>query len=436
MAARVLQVDLNAPLAAIPIPDRYAALWIRVRIGRRPVGWVRMRRAHVGDLVTPDVLHEQIAEQLGLQVLDAFRNRMDEVPEVPEGAKLPSISVVVCTREHADVLERQLESLMGLDYPDYEVIVVDNAPVTRETREVCEKFPRVRYVLEPRKGLDYARNTGWRVARNEVVAYTDDDACADPGWLLGLGYNYLDPQVKCVTGTTYPMELETAAQEYFERYGGMQRGFVRRVYRPGTWNAFYPLGSGRFGAGVNMSIRRETLERMGGFDNALDVGSVARGCGDLDIFARVIRDGGWLVYDPCAVVFHQHRRTMGELRRQMFDYGYGFCAYVGKYAFDLELGNQSMKMLRRWTGIWGKKRLRNNVKLALKLRPHFPIHLILAEIWGGMMGLTAYKRSVRRVQSVAASTLSQQAYAEHDGEAAEGDAEATTSATATAVAAA
>src|SRR5918993_1330337 len=128
------------------------------------------------------------------------------------------------TGERYDALERQLASLMRLDYPNYEVIVVDNAPRTNGTRNVTAKFPRVRYVVEPRKGLDYARNTGWEVARNEVIAYTDDDASVDPGWLKGLGYNYLDPKVTAVTGTTYPLELETPAQEYFERYGGMQRG--------------------------------------------------------------------------------------------------------------------------------------------------------------------------------------------------------------------
>lgn len=401
MAARVLQVDLSIPLAPIPTSERYAALWILVRVGRRPIGWVRVRRAAVGNVITPDMLQGIIAEQLGLQVIDAFRNRQHELPEGTDPSHLPSMSVVVCTREHPDVLERQLHSLMRLDYPDYEVIVVDNAPRTTGTRRVCEQFPRVRYVIEPRKGLDYARNTGWRAARNEVIAYTDDDACVDSGWLLGLGYNFLDPKVKACTGTTYPLELETPAQEHFERYGGMQRGFNRKVYRPGTWNAFYPLGSGRFGAGVNMSIRRETLATMGGFDDALDVGSIARGCGDLDIFARVIKDGGTLVYDPCAIVWHQHRRTMSQLRRQMFDYGWGFCAYVGKYAYDLELGNQSVKMLRRWSSMWGNKRLRKNVGEALRLRPHFPVHLILAEIWGGFLGLGAYKRSVRRVQSEA-----------------------------------
>jgi glycosyltransferase involved in cell wall biosynthesis len=309
------------------------------------------------------------------------------------------MSVAICTREHPDQLQRQLESCAKLVYPNYEVIVVDNAPITGGTKRVCEKFPFVRYVVEPRKGLDYARNTGWQNARNEIVAYTDDDAIVDPLWLQGLGSAYIDPRVTCVTGTTYPMEVENEAQELFEKYGGMHKGFERRVFRPGTWNPFYPLGSGRFGAGVNMSLRRETLARMGGFDEALDVGSIARGGGDLDIMARAIRDGGSLVYEPCAIAWHQHRRTMKQLRKQMFDYGYGFTAFAAKYARDLELGNFSAKMVRRWANLWGKKRFKKNLKLAIQGKQHFPLHLILLEVLGGVMGARAYKRSVRNVKN-------------------------------------
>jgi glycosyltransferase involved in cell wall biosynthesis len=335
---------------------------------------------------------------LGLQIIDVLR---DPSLRQPPPKYTPSVSVVICTREHPDQLQRQLESCSKLIYANFEIIAVDNAPVTNRTRRVCERFPLVRYIVEPRKGLDYARNTGWRAARNEIVAYSDDDAIVDPLWLAGLGSAYIDPRVTCVTGITFPMEVENRAQELFEKYGGMHKGFVRRVYRPGTWNAFYPLGSGRFGAGVNMSLRRETLEQMGGFDEALDVGSLARGGGDLDIMARAIRDGGTLVYEPCAIAWHQHRRTMKQLRKQMFDYGYGFTAYAAKYATDLELGNLSARMVRRWANIWGKKRFKQNLKLALQMKPHFPLHLILLEIAGGLMGAGAYRRSLRTVRSAA-----------------------------------
>src|SRR4051794_17581426 len=315
MAARVLQVDLAEPLAPIRTSPRYSAYWILIRYGRQPLGWARCRRAIVGNVITPDMQASLIGEQLGPQTLDAIRGRAF-LPVA--NAQSPSFSIVICTREHPDLLERQLLSMRRLEYPSYEIIVVDNAPRTNRTRAVCERFPEVRYVVEPRKGLDFARNTGWQCATGEIVAYTDDDAIVDPHWLSGLAQPYVDPRVVCVTGITFPLELETDAQEFFEKYGGMQRGFQKRVYRPGTWNAFYPLGSGRFGAGVNLSLRRATLAAMGGFDPALDVGSIARGGGDLDIMARAIRDGGMLVYEPRAVAWHQHRRTMSALRKQMF----------------------------------------------------------------------------------------------------------------------
>ncbi len=397
MAAKILQIDLAHALPTLRInARRYDAVWLLVKFGPQPLGWVKFRTHQYGRVLAPDQLAQLLSDQLHLQVHDAARNRAFEPLS---NAYTPMVSVVVCTREHPDVLERQLNSIALLDYPNFETIVIDNAPKTDGTKNVCAKFPFVRRVHEPRPGLDYARNTGWQVARGEIVAYTDDDAVVDPRWLTALAANYIDPQVACVTGITFPLELETPAQEYFEKYGGMQRGFYRRVYKPGTWSAFFPLGSGRFGAGVNMSLRRGALERMGGFDPALDVGSLGRGGGDLDIMARCLREGGKLIYDPRAICFHQHRRTMRELRKQMFDYGWGFAAYCAKYFEDIELANQSAGMLRRWSRTWGKRRLTTNLKLALTLKPHFPIHLILLEIWGGVLGLRAYRRSVRRVRS-------------------------------------
>ena len=400
MAAQIFQVDLAHPLMPVFLNPRWQVVWILVRFGVHPIGWVRWRRATLGAVLTPDMIQGLISENLGMQVMDLLRDPKLRNPPPPRCQ--PSFSIVICTREHPDLLERQLRSIEKLDYPNFETIVVDNAPKTPRTRCVCEKFPRlVRYILEPRKGLDYARNTGWCAARNEIVAYTDDDACVDRNWLRALADNYADPQVWCVTGDTHAMEIESRAQELFEKYGGMHKGFVRKVYRPGTWNSFYPLGSGRFGAGVNLSLRRSALARMGGFDDGLDVGSLTRGGGDLDIMARCLRDGGCLVYEPRAIVWHQHRRTMAQLRRQMFDYGYGFVAYCAKHSRDLELGNQSTRMLKRWANRWGNKRLRENLRMALKLQPHFPIRLILLEIAGGIMGWKSYQRAQRHVRMVA-----------------------------------
>ncbi|HEX8522426.1 MAG TPA: glycosyltransferase [Tepidisphaeraceae bacterium] len=396
LSAFVAEIDLSQPLADIHPRPHHRAVWSLVKFNRQPLGWIKIPRARFGRTLTPDIQRSAISEKLSLHIIDACNNRSFEDLASPH---TPGISVVVCTREHPDQLQRQLRSLAKLDYPNFEILVVDNAPRTTRTRAVCDKFPSVRYTLEPRKGLDYARNAGWQAATKEIVAYTDDDATVDPHWLSALADNYREADVECVTGCTFPMELETEAQELFEKYGGMQRGFARRKYRPGTWNDFFPLGSGRFGAGVNLSLRRSTLQRLGGFDPALDCGSIARGGGDLDIMARVITTGGSLIYEPRALVWHQHRVTMDALRQQMFDYGWGFVSYVIKQSRDLEMGNRAMKMLRRWTRFWGINRFKENLKLAICLREHFPLHLIVLEVAGGILGLAAYERSVRKVHS-------------------------------------
>ena len=170
MAARIFQVDLAHPLPTLRVARRHKLLWILVKFGVQPIGWVRCRARQFGNAISPDLLAQLISDQLYIGVHDAARNRMFDSLRAKHN---PSVSVVVCTREHPDVLERQLESLAQLEYPNYEVIVVDNAAKTERTKIVCEKFPFVRRVHEPRPGLDYARNTGWQVARNDIIAYTD-----------------------------------------------------------------------------------------------------------------------------------------------------------------------------------------------------------------------------------------------------------------------
>src|SRR5690606_10253863 len=98
---------------------------------------------------------------------------------------LPSISVVVCTRDRPQELRACLVALGKIDYPDYEVIVVDNASETAETSAIVEAA-RLRYVREDRPGLDWARNRGWRLARYDIIAFTDDDVLVDPMWLRGI----------------------------------------------------------------------------------------------------------------------------------------------------------------------------------------------------------------------------------------------------------
>ncbi|AWK09021.1 glycosyl transferase family 2 [Streptomyces spongiicola] len=243
-------------------------------------------------------------------------------------------SVVVATRERPGVLGRALDSLLAQDHPDFEVVVVDNAPLTGATRELVERKHdgRVRYVREPVPGLAVAHNRGVAAADAAVLAFTDDDVVADPHWLTALTAPFAeDSRIGCVTGLILPARLGTPAQVLLESHGGFAKGFVPRTYdpaRPPADEPLFPFTAGRFGSGANMAFRAGALRAVGGFDPATGTGTAARGGDDLYAFVRILTDGHRLRYTPDALVWHHHRETERDLRNQAFGYGAGLTAYL------------------------------------------------------------------------------------------------------------
>ena len=243
------------------------------------------------------------------------------------GARGPSVSVVVCTRDRPGPLAACLEALAGLAPAPDEILVVDNAPSTPASREVVVGWPGVRYVCEPRPGLDHARNRGALEATSDVVAYTDDDVEPHPAWIEGLRRGFSYPDVDAVTGLVFPRSLETEAQWRFEAHWGFHRGYLPKTYGP----AFFERTKGRgapvweIGAGANMAFRRAVFSEVGLFDERLDVG--AAGCsGDSEYWYRLLAAGRTCRYEPTAVVHHEHRRTADALRRQLRAYMRGHTA--------------------------------------------------------------------------------------------------------------
>lgn len=329
---RVVAVELAAELPELGDLDGTVEVLAVVRLHGFPVGTVRAPVVAGG--VTSGALRERIVADLGHAIrerlvadalgspgpLDVDRLTEAAAPELPTG--LPTVTVAVCSRDRPDDLARCLDALLQLDL-DCEVLVVDNAPSTEDTaRLVRDRFPTVRYVREERPGLDWARSRAALEARGEVVAYTDDDVIVDPGWARAIAEVFADdPQVMAVTGLVLPVELDSEAQDLFERYGGFSRGFRRRWYQADLSRVQPRLGplvaAGNLGTGANMAYRRSVFSAVGSFDPALDVGTVTGGAGDHDMFFRVLKGGWRLAYEPKALVWHRHRRTMAELRRQI-----------------------------------------------------------------------------------------------------------------------
>ncbi|MER6712021.1 glycosyltransferase [Streptomyces sp. NPDC000877] len=323
-AVQVAELDLDGDEAVLrpgpgSPPVTHGEVFVLVRRQGRPVG----------------TLLGRVPEGADARAVLAARARAECPPGAVEGpGEPPFTSVVVATRERAGQLARALDSLLAQDHPRFEIVVVDNAPVTGETRQLVERkyAERVRYVCEPVPGLAVAHNTGLAAVAGEVVAFTDDDVVADPRWLTELTAPFAgDAGLGCSTGLILPARLTTPAQVLLESHGGFAKGFTPRTYDPAhppVDEPLFPFTAGRFGSGANMAFRTRVLRSVGGFDPATGAGTAARGGDDLYGFVRVLADGHRLRYTPYALVWHHHRETWRDLETQAYGYGAGLTAYL------------------------------------------------------------------------------------------------------------
>jgi len=253
------------------------------------------------------------------------------------GAAMPSVTVVVCTRDRAGLLRGSLTAIRKLDYPNFDILVVDNAPRTAETRNmVRDEFndPGIRLITEPAPGLSQARNAGLRHAQGDIVAFTDDDVVVDEAWLreIAAGFERM-PGTACVTGLVPAGELRSPAQAYFDDRVSWSKSVAPKIYSfadPPAELPKFPFCPGAFGTGANFAMDRRTALSLGGFDNALGVGTRTGGGEDLDMFTRVILEGYSLVVQPSAIVWHRHRDGLDELSAQARGYGSGLGAWLTK----------------------------------------------------------------------------------------------------------
>ena len=315
----------------------------------------------------------------------------------PPVVSAPPISVVIATRERTQSLARCLSSLARLGYPDYEVIVVDNAPVTDDTAQLVQQRaePNVRYVREDHRGLAAAHNRGLAEAEGAIVAFTDDDVIVDQRWLQEIAGAFgAADNVACVTGLIMAAELQTPAQVMLETHGNFSKGFGQRVMDLGAnrpADPLFPFTAGKLGSGANMSFDRDKLRAVGGFDPAIGTGTVARGGDDLAAFFTVIASGFRLVYQPTALVWHYHRRDFDSLASQAYGYGVGLGAYLTSSLcrHPASIG----RALRRAPGGLVYAFSSSSPRNAVAAHDDWPRELTRLERKGLMLGPIAYGRS-------------------------------------------
>ncbi|WP_153799826.1 glycosyltransferase family 2 protein [Foetidibacter luteolus] len=299
------------------------------------------------------------------------------------------VSVVICTRNRSVYLKSCLQRLLQQQHKPLEIIVVDNAPTDNLTKEVVASFPGVQYCLESRPGLDFARNAGAKAATGSIIAYTDDDAVLDSLWTYYMAQAFNRDNVMGVTGLIFAEEITGMAQLVFESFWTFNRGYLFKDYDAAWFNAHVQEGAPAWeiGAGASMAFRREIFSKIGYFDERLDVG--AAGCnGDSEYWYRILASGYTIRYTPLAVAYHQHRREMKALKRQIFYYMRGFTAalYIQHERFGHKgnLRHLYRKLLPWYLRIFPK---------ALRSRFTYNYSTYIPELNGIVSGLFFYYRN-------------------------------------------
>lgn len=300
-----------------------------VRLDSEPIGVVLLDGTRGLDL---DAHSSDIDNALSAKI-EAARAAHHRSTNSAEGNP-PMVTIAIATRDRTESLRACLESMLALDYPSYEIVVVDNGPSTEATAEMIatEFGSKVRYFREQRAGPAIARNRGLAVANGAIIAFTDDDVIADRHWLTAIVEGFtMSPDVRCVTGLIMPAELETRTQLMLEQHGSFDKGVQPRLFgnrreRPAP--ALFPFAAGQFGSGANMAFDTATLRRLGGFDPALGPGTPALGGEDLAVFFQIIVAGHEVAYQPGALVWHRHKRDKAAIERQIYGYGVGLTAFM------------------------------------------------------------------------------------------------------------
>ncbi len=235
--------------------------------------------------------------------------------------RYPRVSVIVCSYNGGQTLRDCLESLDRVEYPDFEIVLVDDGSkdntqeiVTNweaarngdDTVPAAEKrhLPGFISIVQPNMGLSFARNAGAHAATGEIFAYTDSDCMADPDWLYYLVGTLISGDYVGVGGPNIP----PPAANWIQAAVAAAPGGPSHVLLTDVVAEHIP--------GCNMAFHRAAFESVGGFDT-----EYRKAGDDVDFCWRLQTNGGVIAFSPSAIVWHYRRFTMKAFRKQQEGYG-------------------------------------------------------------------------------------------------------------------
>lgn len=234
---------------------------------------------------------------------------------------LPTVSVIVVTKNEEKNISHCLESLVAQDYPkdEYELIVVDSNSVDG-TQEICQKYPAK--LIVTKEGISHQRNAGIQAAQGKYIAFMDADCIAEKTWLRKLvkEIESSDKSVVAVGGPNLVFDNDPPlsriigyAQETLLGSGGSPQS-----YKVGKHSCVYSIPN------CNILYRKEIIAETR-YDENFSVGE------DAELNFRLRQKGYKLSYIPDIVVWHHRPRTIKDFAKKMFSYGEAMARITKKH---------------------------------------------------------------------------------------------------------
>jgi GT2 family glycosyltransferase len=384
MATRLLDLELSNGGSLPDVPLRYSRIRLLVQFHGIPLGFVDVENGR--GALDPSELSATALRYLERQAWAASLARHLTVADGQGGERAP-VTVVVAGTGAGRRLERCLTAISAQRHAADEVLVIDTTGLDGEAFAVSRRAG-ARLVEVDRRGHAAAWNRGLREARTPIVAFTDDRCLPDSGW-LGSVLAGFSPGIDAVTGLVVPAELETRAQEVFEDgFAGLCMGFEPVLHSSHTGGI--PYRPRYYGVGCNMAFRREALERLGGFDPAVEARGGALGA-EADVLQRLIESGASVAYRPGAIVRRTHARANRALRRELHADARAEAAALAA-AFGRAEGVERWRVASAyWDLIW-RRHAAVLVRRAFR-RGQPPRRCLLAGLLGGLVGPATYASS-------------------------------------------
>jgi len=268
--------------------------------------------------------------------------------------RLPTLSVVVATRDRPDVLSACLEAARQQQYPGLDLVVVDSAPRRATAREVASRFD-AQYVHVARPDASRARNVGARTATGSLILFLDDDAVPAPDCFRAIVEGFRDTRVMAVTGRTLLAAGDAQVDDAFTASGAFDPGPTGRVIDESTPGWFEMVNFGGLGAGAVMAFRRAAFEFWPGFDERLGRGAPQDCNEEPHAYLALVERGYRVSYVPKAMVYHPGPSTFQELRRRHVRDAAWAAAYMSLLLVERPAYRGAV-LRYAWEALWGRRR--------------------------------------------------------------------------------